>query len=270
MPYLSINNARIHYEEMGQGPQSIVFAHSLLCNSTMYQKQMEHFSSQYRCIAFDFRGQGKSETTEGGYDMDSLTEDTQELINQLDAQPCHFVGLSMGGFVGLRLAIRYPQLLRSLTLIDSSMLPEDKKNLPKYNTLMVIAQLLGFKIVLGNVLPIMFSRSFLQDPANQPVIDQWKHFLLDGDKKGILNAIKGVITRKGLSENEVRKIQVPTLLIVGDKDVATPVHKSEKMHELISHSALEVVPDVGHLSSMEKPGEINSLIEQFLVKLRFG
>ncbi len=270
MPYLSINNARIYYEEMGEGRQTMVFAHSLLCNSTMYQKQMEHFSSQYRCIAFDFRGQGKSETTEDGYDMDSLTEDTQELINQLDADPCHFVGLSMGGFIGLRLAIRYPHLLRSLTLIDSSMLPEDKKNLPKYNTLMVIAKLLGFKVVLSNVLPIMFSRSFLQDPANEPVIEQWKGFLLNGDKKGILNAIKGVINRKGLSEKAVEKIHTPTLILVGEEDTATPLHKSEKMNELIPHSTLKTIPGVGHLSNLEKPGEVNRLIEQFLVKLQYS
>jgi len=266
MPYLSVNDAQIHFEEAGNGKETIVFAHSLLCNLSMYTQQVKHFSRQYRCIAFDFRGQGKSETTPEGYDMDTLTEDARELIEQLDVGPCHFVGLSMGGFVGLRLAIRYPQLLRSLTLIDTSMEPEDKKNLPKYNALSLIAKLLGFKIVTGNVLPIMFSKNFLEDPDKDAIKNQWKEDLINGDRKGILNAVKGVITREGLSGEEVESIQIPTLIVVGDKDVATPPHKSEKIHQHIPHSELKIVPEAGHLSALEKPGEIIRHMETFLVK----
>lgn len=77
--------------------------------------QAEFFRSRYRCIAFDFRGQGQSQATKAGYDLDQLTEDTASLIRTLNADPCHFVGCSMGGMVGMRLAVRHADLLRSLT-----------------------------------------------------------------------------------------------------------------------------------------------------------
>ena len=80
MPLLDINGTRINYEEHGSGPETIVFAHSLLCNLNMYKKQIAHFKDRYRCIAFDFRGQGKSAVPKDGYDMDTLAEDARALI----------------------------------------------------------------------------------------------------------------------------------------------------------------------------------------------
>jgi 3-oxoadipate enol-lactonase len=270
MPFLSIHNANIHFQQAGNGRETIVFAHSLLCNLEMWEKQIEHFSSKYRCIAFDFRGQGKSETTESGYDMDTLTEDAKELIEQLEAGPCHFVGLSMGGFVGLRLASRYPELVKSLTLIDTSMQAEDKKNLPKYRMLRLVAKLLGLKVVVGNVLPIMFSHSFLKDPSKAAIREKWTNEILNGDKKGILNAVLGVTKRKGMAEEEVEKIKAPTLILVGEKDVATPLHKSEKIQQHIPHADLVTIPGVGHLANYEKPGEVNKELEKFLLKINMA
>ena len=117
MPFREINGARIHYQETGAAQETIVFSHGLLMSGEMFSNQVVAFSGRYRCITFDHRGQGQSEITKSGYDMDSLTEDAAAMIRELDCAPCHFAGLSMGGFVGLRLAIRYPELLRSLVVI---------------------------------------------------------------------------------------------------------------------------------------------------------
>jgi pimeloyl-ACP methyl ester carboxylesterase len=270
MSFLTINNTNIHFQQIGDGKETIVFAHSLLCNLEMWEEQIQHFSSKYRCIAFDFRGQGKSETTKNGYDMDTLTEDTKELIEQLEAGPCHFVGLSMGGFVGLRLASRYPELVKSLTLIDTSMEAEDKKKQAKYRMLRLVGKLLGFKVVVGNILPIMFSYSFLKDPAKTPVKDKWIEGLLSSDRKGVLNAVLGVTTRKAVTEEDVERIKVPSLIIVGEKDVATPPHESEKIKQHIPHADFVIIPGVGHLANYEKPGEVNKELEQFFLKINMA
>ena len=83
------------------------------------------------CVAFDFRGQGQSEVTRSGYDMETLYEDAVALIEQLGCAPCHFLGLSMGGFLGLRLAAWHPELLRSLILLETSADPEPGKKCRK-------------------------------------------------------------------------------------------------------------------------------------------
>ena len=99
MPYITINNARLYFEEHGQGNETIVFGHSMLFNLRMFDEQLEFLKSRYRCVLFDFRGQGKSEVTSEGYGLDSLTIDALEIIKALNCSPCHFVGFSMGGKV---------------------------------------------------------------------------------------------------------------------------------------------------------------------------
>jgi Predicted hydrolases or acyltransferases (alpha/beta hydrolase superfamily) len=116
MANVRVNGANIHYEEHGTGTEAVVFAHGLLFDKSIFADQIAALEDRYRCIAFDFRGQGESEITRSGYDMDTLSDDAAALIEVVGASPCHFVGLSMGGFVALRLAIRRPALLRSLIL----------------------------------------------------------------------------------------------------------------------------------------------------------
>lgn len=130
MPHISVNGVTLHYEEQGSGAETVVFVHGLLMNHRMFDAQIEVLKTNYRCIAFDLRGQGQSEVTRSGYDMDNLTTDTAALIEALQCGPCHFVGLSMGGFIGMRLAIHHPHLLRSLSLLETSADRNRKKMYP--------------------------------------------------------------------------------------------------------------------------------------------
>lgn len=148
MPKIKINNANIYYEDSAPNDTQkpvMVFAHGLLWNTRIYDKQVEHFQDSYRCIAFDFRGQGQSQITKDGYDMDTLADDAIGLLAALDIDSCHYVGLSMGGFVGQRIAIKKPELLNSLTLIDTSADAEDPDNIPGYKKLITAIRWLGMK-----------------------------------------------------------------------------------------------------------------------------
>lgn len=267
MPTIQTKGASLYYEEHGSGDETIVFAHGLLCNSSMFQKQIDALKDRYRCIAFDFRGQGKSEVTDNGYDMETLTLDAVELIQKLDCGPCHFAGLSMGGFVGLRLAIQHPHLLKSLTLIDSAAGAEPSETIPKYNKLNFIARWFGLRLVINKVMPILFAEPFLKDTEREDIRNVWKKSIIANDRIGITKAVKGVITRKGVMD-ELHKISTPTLILVGELDSATPPHVSEAMHELISNSKLQIIPRAGHSSTIEEPAAINDALKNFLKDLQ--
>src|SRR5579863_10129349 len=98
MPTTQANGVQLYYEAHGAGPETIVFAHGLFWSGEMFAAQVAAFQDRYRCVTFDFRGQGQSEMTPDGYDMETLTEDAAALIRQSGLAPCHFAGLSMGGF----------------------------------------------------------------------------------------------------------------------------------------------------------------------------
>lgn len=266
MPHIELNGAKIWYEDTGGDGETIVFGHGLLWSGRMFDGQVERFKGRYRCITIDFRGQGRSGVTEGGYDMDSLTLDVVELIKKLDCGPVHFAGLSMGGFVGLRLGIRHPELLRSLIIIESTSEPEPKENLFKYKMLNFIARWFGFGMVAGQVMPIMFGDKFLNDPDRAELRGHWRRRLIENDRIGTTRAVRGVFEREGVYE-QIGRIKTPALIIIGDQDTATvPVH-SERMHARIEGSKLVYVKGAGHSSTIEEPGQVNAAVEEFLEDL---
>ncbi|PKH78645.1 alpha/beta fold hydrolase [Psychrobacter sp. 4Bb] len=266
MPTITVNNADIYYEDSApndiQKPV-IVFAHGLLWSSQMYDKQVEHFQTDYRCIAFDFRGQGQSQVTKSGYDMETLTDDTLGLLAALSIDKCHFVGLSMGGFVAQRIALKRPELLLSLTLLETSADPEDPKNIPQYRKLVKAIRWLGMKRVSNKVMPIMFGSTFLADKLRKSDRKQWLTMLQSNRKGGVVKATMGVIERTGTYE-QLGEITTPTLIVVGDEDAATPYAKSERMHFAIAGSKLAIIKGAGHTSTVEEPDQVNKVLRQFL------
>jgi pimeloyl-ACP methyl ester carboxylesterase len=241
----------------------VLFAHGLLWDTRLFAPQVAALRDRFRCIAYDHRGQGRSEVTADGYDMDTLADDAAALIERLGAGPVHFVGLSMGGFVGLRLAIRRPELLRSLVLIDTAAGPEAPGNVPRYRVLNLIARWFGFRPVVDRVLPIMFGRTFLADPARGAERAEYRARLLALDLIGTPRAVRGVIERAGV-EGELHRIRTPTLVIVGAEDVATPPAKAQALAAGIAGARLVQVPAAGHTSTLEQPAAVNAALADFL------
>ena len=265
MPLLNVNGTNIYYEETGSGPETIVFSHGLLMSGDMFSDQVEALRDNYRCICYDHRGQSRSEVTDSGYDMDTLTEDAAALIRQLDCAPCHFAGLSMGGFVGMRLAIRYPELLKSLILMDTTADPEPEPNKGPYRRLAFIGRWLSFRLVINPLMKIMFGRTFLEDPARANVQEKWRQHLLGLNRVGTSRAAHGVIDREGVYE-QLGKIQTPTLIIVGEEDVATIPAKSERMRDAIDGSVYRLLPRAGHSSSIEEPEAVTRMMQEFFAQ----
>jgi len=266
MPHIQINNANIYYEDSAPNDQSkpvMVFAHGLLWSTRMYDKQVAHFQDEYRCIAFDFRGQGQSQITKDGYDMDTLTVDAIELLDALNIDKCHFVGLSMGGFVAQRIAISHPERLLSLTLLETSADAEYSKNVPQYRKLVNAIRWLGMKRVSEKVMPIMFGGSFLADKSRKSEYKDWLAQIQGNHKIGVAKATMGVIERKG-TYDQLGSITTPTLIVVGDEDAATPYAKSERMHFAIKGSKLAVIERAGHTATVEEPEQVNTVISNFL------
>lgn len=263
MPHLQINGANLYYEQHGNAQETIVFSHGLLWDGRMFDDQIAVLKVHYRCITFDFRGQGQSEVTQSGYDIESLYADAIDLIDTLGCSPCHFAGLSMGGFVGLRIAIRRPDLLKSLILIETSSDPEPAENLGRYRMLNFVGRWIGLGVVATPVMKVMFGQKFLHDPARSALEQEWRKRLVANHRLGITRAVTGVINRQGVTD-QLAKITTPTLIIVGDQDLATVPANSERMHAAIPNSRLVFIPDAGHTSTVEEPAAVTNTITEFL------
>lgn len=268
MPTLRANGVELYYESSGTGPETVVLSHGLLMSGDMFREQVRHLAPRYRVVVYDHRGQGRSGVAASGHDMDTLAADAAALVEALGAAPCHFGGVSMGGFVGMRLAARRPELLRSCILVETSADPEAPENVPRYRMLNWAVRLLGARAVADKVMPIMFGKSFLADPARAELRAEWRG-RFRALPRSIHRAVTGVIERRGVYQ-ELPGIAVPTLVLVGEEDVATPPPRAERIQAAIRGSRLVRIPRAGHSSTIENPEAVNAAIDAFLAGLSRG
>jgi 3-oxoadipate enol-lactonase len=265
MPTLQVNDTSLHYEDSGPGSsgQTIVFSHGLLWNTALFAPQARALQEKYRCLRYDHRGQGKSaDSDRRSIDLGTLTTDAVALIDKLVGEPVHFVGLSMGGFVGMRIAARRPELLRSLTLMDTTAEPEPDANVTRYRLMSAAARRFGVRPLVGQVLPILFGKTPLADPARERDRSHWREQLL-ANRRSIYRAVNGVLERESVV-GELDRITAPTLVLVGAEDAATGVHGAEGIHRGIPGSQLVVVPEAGHSAPVEQPEAVTRALEEFL------
>ena len=263
MTILKVNGADLYVEDTGGGPATIVFSHGLLWSGRMFDAQVARLKKRWRCVTYDHRGQGQSPASPTAYDMETLADDAAALIERLGVAPCAFAGLSMGGFVGMRLAIRRPELLSSLILIDTAADAEPAKNIPKYRAMSFVTRLFGYRPVLGKVMKIMFARTFLGDgarAAERRTMEQRLLALRDGPTRA---ALESVLKRRPIAD-ELGKITTRTLVLHGAEDAAIVPPRARAMADAIPGARWVDIPRAGHTSSVEEPDAVSQAIEHFL------
>jgi pimeloyl-ACP methyl ester carboxylesterase len=261
--FVQLPGVRLNVEDGGGPGPAVAFAHGLFWDTRLFAPQVEVLSRSRRCIAWDFRGQGRSEVTADGYDMDTLSGDAIALLERLGTGPVHFVGLSMGGFVAMRVALARPDLVRSLVLICTSADIEPPANRPRYRLMRLVAGWLGLRAVVGRLMPILFGPAFLRDPSRARERAEYRERLLRNDRIGILKAVDGVLARQGIA-HRLSALRVPTLVLVGEHDVATPPEKARAIAQAIPGARLVVIPGAGHTPTLEVPQRVNAEIMAFL------
>ena len=263
MPMLRVNGTELYYEDTGGGGPAILFSHGLFWDSSLFAPQIAALKSRYRCVAYDHRGQGRSADSDlRAIDMDTLFADAVALIEALDLKPVHVCGLSMGGFVAMRLGARRSDLVRSLLLLDTSADPEPPENAPKYRLGNWIARFLGVGLVVDATMPMMFGKSALRDPARAAERDAWRR-QLRSNRRSLWRAVNGVIERPSVY-HELSRITAPTLVMVGEEDTVTVSAKAERIAAAITGAKLVRVPRAGHILTLEQPQAATRAISSFL------
>lgn len=266
MPTVRINGVELYYQEQGRGEQTVVFSHGLLWSTRMFEAQLRALAEHYRVIAWDHRGQGRSASPdERSHQIESCYHDALALLEHIGATPCHFVGLSMGGFVGMRLAARHPQLIRSLSLLATAADNEPAAHLPRYKTLTAVVRRLGPRPVAAKVMPIMFGPTFLTDPAHASARERWRGELIR-NARTIYRAVNGVIEREHCMD-ELANIRCPVLVLHGDEDHAISRSRALASYEAIAGARFVAIEAAGHSMTVENPDAVTEALREFLAAL---
>ena len=267
VPKVNVNGVELFYKESGSGAETIVFSHGLLMDHSMFEAQRAAFEERYRVIAYDHRGQGESRNSgkDPGQarDMETLTIDAAALIQTLDAAPCHFAGLSMGGFIGLRLAARHSALVRTLTLMNTGPDREPWPGRLRYSFLAGLVWMVGVKPFTGTAMNALFGETTRQNPDQRPMLEEWRE-KLRRHPRSIARAVTGVMTRREVTPDELRSIACPTLIIAGEDDTAQPPFRSERLASFINGSRLARIPGCGHSSSLEAAQAVSQAMQELI------
>ncbi|HYL92916.1 MAG TPA: alpha/beta hydrolase [Alphaproteobacteria bacterium] len=262
MPTVKVNGVELFYKESGSGAETIVFSHGLLMDHTMFEPQRAAFESKYRVIAYDHRGQGQSADPGWGHDMDMLALDASALVRTLGAAPCHFAGLSMGGFVGMRLAARHPGLVRTLTLMNTGARKENPGTRLRYGTMARIASIFSIAPFVPVAVKELFGHSTRHDPTKAAMVQEWTA-KLRSRPRNIASSVLAVVNRPEFVD-ELSLIRCPVLVIAGEDDTAQPPKNSEHLASQIRNSWVVRIPKCGHSSSLEQPEAVIEAMRELM------
>ena len=269
MPEIEIRGAKYYYEEHGQGDETIVFAHGFLMDGDMFRYQVEKLKDKYRVVIFDWRGQGRSQATPDGYDMDELYLDAVEFLEKISCKtkPCHWVGLSMGGFIGMRIAARRPDLLKSLILAETSAEAETFFKKLKWGLMAILFKLFGPGPVKKGIIKVLFGKKILNDPSRRHIIEEYVQKWYKLDRDATYKIAWAIFNRKPVVD-ELKNIKIPVLIIVGDQDIARTVEEARRLKEMIPHAKLVIIEGAGHSSALEEPEAFTHAILEFLEEIK--
>ena len=268
MSTIKTNGVELYYERRGSG-DPLLLVHGLLFSAASWRDQVDVLSAEYDVIAVDLRGQHRSETTGdlAGFDLWNQAEDIHGLITQLGIAPVHYAGLSMGGMIGMRLALRHPEDLRDLVLLDTSARGEDPEKVERYEAMRHVMKKGELEHVLPGLPVVFFADAYVADFPGK--VEEWFESLRLCNTNGLEMSSRAVDYRDDISD-QLGHIKLPTLVIHGREDVPIPVEEAELLAARIPGARLELVEAAGHQSNMDHPVEITALIRAFLAAQRTG
>ena len=257
---IETNGIQVNCELSGrENAPVVVLSHSLACSMVMWRPQLDLLERDFQVLRFDTRGHGGSDAPAGSYTLEQLVDDTIGILDALDFDRVHWVGLSMGGMIGQGLALDHPDRIERLVLADTAAIIPDEAQ-PVWQERLDAVQSKGMQAVAESTLERWFTPSYLEQ--NPSGINQIRQQILTTPVAGYVGCSEAIRRLNYLSRLSV--IQAPTLIMVGADDLGTPVAASEAMHSQIKGSRLVVIPDAAHLSNIEQARFFNDHLIAFL------
>jgi 3-oxoadipate enol-lactonase len=260
---IKANGIQMNYELSGKTKASVVIlSHSLGCSLGMWDPQMDALGPHFQILRYDIRGHGRSEVPPGPYTPELLAKDAIALLDALEIDKVHWVGLSMGGMIGQAVALNHSDRLKSLTLCDTTAaIPPEAQ--PLWQERIDAVRRKGIESQMEPTMERYFTLSFLK--SNPPMLGVIRKQFLATPAEGYLGCVEAIRRLNFL--DRLSKIKIPTLIMVGEDDPGTPISASQAIHKKISNSKLVIIQSARHLPNVEQSEIFNTNLLTFLKSL---
>lgn len=269
MPEAHVNGISLYYEETGRG-RPLIWLHGFACGLRMWDPQVAALAGQYRVITYDVRGHGASDVPESpdAYSQPTSVQDLLELLHHCGISRAVVAGLSMGGNIALNFALSHSDLVDGLIVCDtgagSDSPAEWADQCEAWAELLERDGTEAFADVA--VAHPVFAVYASQGPDRARLM---RSLVTTHRARGLAHTLRRVLARRPTIyalEAQLRRLQVPTLLIVGERDeLCLKTHTF--MREAIPASEHVLIKGVGHMTNLEDPTTFNAVVEQFLLRI---
>ncbi|MCY1214796.1 Arylesterase [compost metagenome] len=255
MPYANVNGQAIFFEDTGGRAPAVIFSHGFLLDHEMFAAQVEALGAQFRCVAFDQRGFGRTTTHGGPFTYWDSAQDLLDLMRHLEIARATLVGLSQGGFISMRAALMAPGQVNGLVLISTRAGLDTEEQNNNFRLLDKEWSQNGS----ANVQP-MLSQLLIGDDRYAPA---WAAKWAGMGKDRLTLPVNTLISRDDLTPR-LGEISVPTLVIHGTGDIAIDVSHGRQLAAGIANAELVEIPGAGHAPPMTHAAESNQALLRFL------
>ncbi len=266
MPTTEANGIQLWYEEQGQG-DPLLFISGLGRDHLSWALVTPHFSDQRRCIVFDNRGTGQSETPPGPYSIDEMADDTAALIKDLGIGPCDVIGVSLGASVLQALAYRHPNTVKRAVFVSA--FPNYTPVQEAWLDCLLALRSAGVDPVAQSIMgmPWVFTPRVLYDH------EKASHQAMLGVEAAPPASDEGFAAQAAAirtfdSRQQLHLVRAPSLVLVGAEDVLTPPEQSALMVDLMQNARLQVLPRGGHGLMAEYMDDAITAIKEFFAEAR--
>lgn len=241
--------------------KAIIFLHGFPYDHTIWQAQVEAFSEQFYCVAYDIKGLGGSSVGDGQFTMESFVDDLEVIIKELGLEMPIVCGHSMGGYIVLRSLERMEEKFSAVILCDTSSKADDnEKKLSRSDDIRRInAQGLNSfsKHFIGRCYGDLYKKEHKEEVKKRIAKSTSFHSV------GVKGCILAMISRNDTTEY-LSKITIPALVICGEQDTISSPNLMELMSQKIKGSKFALIKNSGHMSMVENPLEVNDTIKKFV------
>ena len=261
MAYADVNGQRLYFEDTGGDDNDvIVFSHGLLMDHEMFAPQVAALRDRWRCITWDERAHGATETTPDDFTYWDSASDLLGLLDHLGVESAVLAGMSQGGFLSQRAALTAPDRVRALVLIDTQAGPEDPQARVAYDQLIETWATSDEapQEILDIVAAIILGDNWPGTPAWQ---DKWRTVTPDQ----LRQAYKTLVSREDVGPR-LPELSIPTLVVHGELDAAIDVPTAQALADALG-GKLEIIEGAGHAANLTHPEPANHAIEAFLATL---
>lgn len=258
MPFIAAGGITVHYDLTGpEGAPVVLFANSIGTSFHIWDAQAARLAERYRVLRYDMRGHGLTGVTPAPYSMDRLADDALALLDALGIERAHICGLSIGGMMAQRLAAKAPQRVGSLVLCDTASLIGPPS---VWEDRIAAIRARGLSSIAQGVMARWFTERFRTERPEQ--VSGFVAMLSRTTDEGYIGCASAI--RDADLRDDAARIASPTLVLVGDQDLATPPALARELAEAIPGARFAVIADAAHIPCVEQPDALTDQLLTFL------